>query len=280
MQKIVLVILVVSALAMGGCGAMTNTSTNTEASGDTGPPKTVVVERTVVEVPSKESVEYGDYGSDAYLDGLYEDCKAGDSVACEDLYIESPANSEYETFALSQPWPGETESATSYGDDPYLDGLYDDCESGDYGACEDLYMASPVNSEYELFALSQPWDSSEEASEIETLQSFVDKYYAYVEAEDWQGTYSMLDEQTQSQFTEDEWISAQAGWEAQNGNAPAASREVVNVYGGAPAYAIDIQIIRTDGQTTTVYKEVSYEDGEYKRHFSDEELASLEPFRP
>ncbi|CAN5818078.1 hypothetical protein BH20ACT11_BH20ACT11_08800 [soil metagenome] len=118
------------------------------------------------------------------------------------------------------------------------------------------------------------------SSEAALLQSFVDEYYAYVGAEDWQGTYSMLDEQTQSLWTEAEWIVAQTAWEDQNGNPPAISRVVTNVYGEDPAYAIDIQINRTDGQVNTVYKEVSYEDGEYKRHFTDEELASLEPFRP
>lgn len=123
-------------------------------------------------------------------------------------------------------------------------------------------------------------DTLEVSSEVDLLQSFVDEYYAYVEAEDWQGTYSMLDEQTQSMWTESEWIVAQTAWEAQNGNAPALSRVVTEAYGDNPAYAIDIQINRTDGQIETVYKEVSYENGEYKRHFTEEELASLEPFRP
>lgn len=125
-----------------------------------------------------------------------------------------------------------------------------------------------------------PDGTSGDSSEADLLQSFVDEYYAYVEAEDWSGTYSMLDEQTQSMWTESEWIVAQTAWEAQNGNPPAISRVVTEVYGDDPAYAIDIQINRTDGQVNTVYKEVSYEDGEYKRHFTDEELASLEPFRP
>jgi len=41
-----------------------------------------------------------------------------------------------------------------YGDDPALDALWDLCEDGDYQACEDLYFDSPLNSEYEAFALS------------------------------------------------------------------------------------------------------------------------------
>ena len=38
------------------------------------------------------------YGDDAYLDGLWDDCAAGDMTACDALYQESPIGSEYETF--------------------------------------------------------------------------------------------------------------------------------------------------------------------------------------
>ncbi len=69
-------------------------------------------------------------------------------MACEDLYMESPSGSEYEAYGLEQPWEGEA-SGSSYGDDPYLDGLYDECEAGDFGACRTLYMETPVGSEYE-----------------------------------------------------------------------------------------------------------------------------------
>ncbi len=39
----------------------------------------------------------------------------------------------------------------SYGDDPELDALYDDCEAGDLSACDTLYLDSPFGSEYEEF---------------------------------------------------------------------------------------------------------------------------------
>lgn len=39
----------------------------------------------------------------------------------------------------------------SYGSDPDLDALYDDCASGDYQACDDLFFQSPSDSEYEQF---------------------------------------------------------------------------------------------------------------------------------
>ena len=39
----------------------------------------------------------------------------------------------------------------TYGDDPDLDALWDLCEIGDWLACDDLYLESPVDSEYEFF---------------------------------------------------------------------------------------------------------------------------------
>ncbi len=41
--------------------------------------------------------------------------------------------------------------ATTYGDDPTLDGLWDSCEAGDGQACDDLFLQSPSGSEYEDF---------------------------------------------------------------------------------------------------------------------------------
>lgn len=42
------------------------------------------------------------YGNNPRLDNLYDDCAAGDATACENLYIESPLNSDYEAFAIEQ----------------------------------------------------------------------------------------------------------------------------------------------------------------------------------
>lgn len=43
---------------------------------------------------------------------------------------------------------GETDG---YGSDPEFDALYDDCEAGDFDACDELYTTSPFGSEYEEF---------------------------------------------------------------------------------------------------------------------------------
>lgn len=48
--------------------------------------------------------------------------------------------------------PGQAGSA--YGDDPVLDRLWDGCEQGDGAACDELYLTSPLGSEYESFALT------------------------------------------------------------------------------------------------------------------------------
>lgn len=42
----------------------------------------------------------------------------------------------------------------NYGDDPFLDDLYDECDGGDDNACDDLYLQSPLGSEYEEFGRS------------------------------------------------------------------------------------------------------------------------------
>lgn len=111
------------------------------------------------------------------------------------------------------------------------------------------------------------------------IEAFVAEYYAYVEAEDWAGTYSLLDQETQAEFSEEEWITVQTAWETQNDTPPVDARGIVNVYGDNPAYAVDIRVDYTNGESRTVYKEISFEGGEYKRHFTDEGIASLAPFR-
>lgn len=62
------------------------------------------------------SAAYGDYGSDSFLDRLWDECEAGDFISCDDLYDESPVGSEYEYF-------GDT---CGYRNDPsdYCEALY------------------------------------------------------------------------------------------------------------------------------------------------------------
>ena len=99
-----------------------------------------------------------DYGDDDYLDDLYDSCADGDDRACQTLWEESPIDSEYESFALT--CGGRDCDITTlgipmdYGDDDYLDDLYDSCADGDDRACQTLWEESPIDSEYESFALT------------------------------------------------------------------------------------------------------------------------------
>lgn len=121
-------------------------------------------------------VEQGRYGADPALDALYDACGDEDWQACDDLYLESPIGSQYESFGATcggrtageelcvdelghpadvgvGPGPGDgpVDGPDVYGDDPFLDELWDACTDGDGAACDDLYFGSPVGSEYEWF---------------------------------------------------------------------------------------------------------------------------------
>ncbi len=106
------------------------------------------------------STEVTGYGDDAYLDGLWDDCAAGDMTACDALYQESPAGSEYEQFGdtcggttAGGTWCVENDPGTagSVCGDPALDSLYSACNLGDWASCDDLYRQSPVDSDCEAF---------------------------------------------------------------------------------------------------------------------------------
>ncbi len=125
-------------------------------------------------VTSEDPMSYGD---DSALDSLWDSCEGGDMEACDDLFRDSPVGSDYEDFgdtcggrtdggtwcADSGATDGQTSdeptadqsttsgAASAYGDDAALDALWDSCEGGDMGACDDLYRQSPVGSEYEDF---------------------------------------------------------------------------------------------------------------------------------
>lgn len=104
-----------------------------------------------------------------YFEALKGACAAEDWAACDDLYLESPIGSDYETFGDT--CGGRNEGAgyciNEFGDgiDPGepmtrgssagLDALWTACEGGDAEACDLLYSESPVDSEYEAFAESQ-----------------------------------------------------------------------------------------------------------------------------
>ena len=67
-----------------------------EALGDNDPPQEVI-DITIECVMGS----VGDYGDDAALDALWDQCEAGDGAACDDLWLSSPLGSNYEVFATT-----------------------------------------------------------------------------------------------------------------------------------------------------------------------------------
>jgi hypothetical protein len=55
-------------------------------------------------------------------------------------------------FVANADGPSPSVDPFSYGDDPVLDALWDDCEAGNMQACDDLYDQSVAGSDYDEFA--------------------------------------------------------------------------------------------------------------------------------
>jgi S1-C subfamily serine protease len=105
------------------------------------------------------------FGDDPLLDELWTACANGNMAACDDLYAEAPIGSEYESFGATcgettegnglcdwdDGFAGGAESPTRYGDDPYLDDLWNACADGDLDSCDTLYYDSEIGSDYEEF---------------------------------------------------------------------------------------------------------------------------------
>lgn len=111
--------------------------------------------------PEPATTRFGDYGSSQVLDEMYGDCAAGVWSQCDQLYFDSPVDSAYEHFGDTcgdrNPPAGlctEVQGGLGqgeYGSDTALDALYGACAAGDFAACDELYVESPLDSEYEHF---------------------------------------------------------------------------------------------------------------------------------
>ncbi len=90
-----------------------------------------------IDLPDLSS-DNDDYGDDDELDALWDACEDEDWQACDDLYSNSPFGSRYEDFGNTcgdrtdgSSWCtsefGGSASPSAYGDDAYLDSLWDAC---------------------------------------------------------------------------------------------------------------------------------------------------------
>ena len=97
-------------------------------------------------------------GADAFKDIDLSDPDSEPPAALEDEFVATALKAAEECGIDFSPDETTTTTAGSsdggdgtYGSDPTLDALWDDCDAGDYQACDDLYNESPSGSEYEDF---------------------------------------------------------------------------------------------------------------------------------
>ncbi len=109
-------------------------------------------------------------GDDPELDDLAQSCFDGDLVACDHLYLQSPIDSEYETYGdtcggrqdegtgrycgltpQAAPPSSEPVPPEGLGDDPDLDALAQSCYVGDMAACDELYGSAESGSAYQAY---------------------------------------------------------------------------------------------------------------------------------
>lgn len=158
-------------VALGACGAGVErreaapTPSTTTPGADTVlvPPDTAPTEVPAGEDPS------GLLGDDPELDELAGACFDGDLFACDTLFLRTEVGSDLEAYSQTcggrierqDGAPGcaarfdaeapDAEAPGELGADPELDALADSCFEGDAGACDDLYLRSPVDSAYEAY---------------------------------------------------------------------------------------------------------------------------------
>ncbi len=119
--------------------------------------------------------------------------------------------------------------------------------------------------------------TEETTTEEESIeQQFISDYYEAVDNEDWVSTYSMLSEESQVEFTEEEWVQAQQTREASSPLPPIESATLNNVEGHGPGFTADVILTHNDGSETTVEGVAVLDKGEgLKRYLTEGEIEYL-----
>ena len=123
-----------------GCGSSSEPLTQAELTAqlvDDG------LEQVIAECVASELGDDYQEGDDSQeiIDEFAETCEEK-LLSVEDI----PQESTTDELAFAEP--------INYGDDEELDKLWDECEAGTGESCDELFMKSPINSEYEEFGLN------------------------------------------------------------------------------------------------------------------------------
>jgi hypothetical protein len=98
----------------------------------------------------------------------------------------------------------------------------------------------------------------------DAVERFVDEYYAAVGIKDWKKTYSLLNEESRSLFTEEEWDRVQSARDEIQDDPPISTLE--STTGGGPGdFVVSVTLGYADGSTETLDIRVVEENGEIKR---------------
>ena len=161
------------ALSLAVCGAVAQASADTGTGAkDSGGSKAAAAAPTST-VAGGDAVPPDDLGDDPDLDVLAQSCFDGDLVACDQLYLQSPVDSDYEAYGdtcggrqeeesgrycgletsagPTEPPSGEPVPPEGLGDDPALDALAQSCYAGDMETCDELYGSAESGSEYQIY---------------------------------------------------------------------------------------------------------------------------------
>jgi hypothetical protein len=124
---------------------------------------------------------------------------------------------------------------------------------------------------------AEPQGSQDTAASPE--QRFISRYYAAVEREDWDATYSLLDSASKSQFTREEWARKQQARQAARNNPPIESVKIRNPSCEGDNFTATVELTHEDGTKTPLYGfEVTQERGKFRRHLTSEELVVLKNY--
>ena len=127
---------------------------------------------------------------------------------------------------------------------------------------------------------SEPSWMSEE--EIASLEEFGRRYDEAVRREDWEATYSMLDESSQQQFTEEEWAQKQQGLIDASGPPAPLERVTVEQDDEAADGPVTLRLSYEDGTEESMMAMIPMvvdapnDSGEPKRILTEEEISKLE----
>lgn len=116
---------------------------------------------------------------------------------------------------------------------------------------------------------SQPEQSEQQAED--DVRAAAESYYQAVSRADWSYTYDNLDSETQSVYTEDEWV-AKNQWFADNGSV---SFDILSVdldnSNAEPIADVSVGLDYGDGTSSTRLTYFVYENGSWKHRFGEEE---------